>query len=53
MAVFLRISLFTFDVWSKIGILNPIRMDNKIFFKKQDILNTLENQTINKKRMKI
>jgi ribosome biogenesis protein Nip4 len=49
-AVFLRVSVVTVDVWSKIGILNPIRMGNKIFFKKQDILNTLEQQTINKKR---
>ncbi len=46
----LRVSLVTIGVWSKVGILNPIRMGNRIFFKEQDILNTLEQQSINKKR---
>ena len=49
-AVMLRVSLVTIGVWSKVGILNPIRMGNRIFFKEQDILNTLEQQSINKKR---
>ena len=43
-AVMLRVSLVTIGVWSKVGILNPIRMGNRIFFKEQDILNTLEQQ---------
>ena len=34
----------------KHGILNPIRMGNRIFYKKQDILDVLEQQKINKKR---
>ncbi|CAM1365521.1 conserved protein of unknown function [Tenacibaculum soleae] len=49
-AVMLRVSLVTIGVWSKVGILNPIRMGNRIFFKEQDILDTLEQQSINKKR---
>jgi len=46
----LRVSLVTVGVWSKVGILNPISMGNRIFFKEQEILNTLEKQSINKKR---
>mgnify|MGYP000368524588 FL=1 len=49
-AVMLRVSLVTIGVWSKVGVLNPIRMGNRIFFKEQEILNTLEQQSINKKR---
>lgn len=49
-AEMLRVSLVTVGVWSKVGILNPIRMGNRIFFKEQEILNTLEKQSINKKR---
>lgn len=47
-AVLLRVSLVTVDSWSRIGLLKPIRMGNKIFFKKQDIIKTLEQQTIKK-----
>ncbi|QVY66875.1 helix-turn-helix domain-containing protein [Polaribacter sp. Q13] len=46
----LRVSLVTIDAWSRIGLINPIRMGNKKFFKKQDILDVLEQQTINKKQ---
>lgn len=49
-AEMLRVSLVTVGVWSKVGILNPIRMGNRIFFNEQEILNTLEKQSINKKR---
>ena len=49
-AEYLRISLVTIQSWSKHGIINPIRMGNRILFKKQDILDILEKQTINKKR---
>lgn len=51
-AAYLRVSLVTISEWSRVGLINPIRMGNKIFFKKQDILNTLEQQSINKKRKK-
>ena len=44
-AEYLKISLVTVGTWSKYGIINPIRMGNRIFFKKQDILNTLEKNT--------
>lgn len=49
-AEYLRISVVTIHSWSKYGILNPIRMGNRMFFKKQDILDVLEQQKINKKR---
>ena len=49
-AEYLRISLVTIHSWNKHGILNPIRMGNRIFYKKQDILDVLEQQKINKKR---
>jgi len=49
-ADYLRISLVTIHSWNKHGILNPIRMGNRIFYKKQDILDVLEQQKINKKR---
>ena len=49
-ATYLRISLVTVSSWSKYGIINPIRMGNRILFKKQDILDILEKQSINKKR---
>lgn len=49
-AEMLRVSLVTVGVWSKVGILNPIRMGNRIFFNEQEILTTLEKQSINKKR---
>jgi len=49
-ADYLRISLVTMHSWSKHGIINPIRMGNRILFKKQDILDVLEQQTKNKKR---
>ena len=47
---YLKISLVTIHSWNKHGILNPIRMGNRIFYKKQDILDVLEQQKINKKR---
>ncbi|PHN97505.1 hypothetical protein CSC81_08960 [Tenacibaculum discolor] len=43
-------SLVTIHSWNKHGILNPIRMGNRILYKKQDILDVLEEQSINKKR---
>ena len=49
-AVMLRVSLVTIGLWSKVGILNPIRMGNRILFSEQEILNTIEKQSINKKR---
>mgnify|MGYP001067316095 CR=1 FL=1 len=49
-ANYLRISLVTIHSWNKYGILNPIRMGNRILYKKQDILDVLEEQSINKKR---
>jgi len=49
-ADYLKISLVTIHSWNKYGILNPIRMGNRILYKKQDILDVLEQQTINKKR---
>ena len=49
-ADYLRINLVTIHSWNKHGILNPIRMGNRIFYKKQDILDVLEQQKINKKR---
>ena len=49
-AEYLRISLVTIHSWNKHGILNPIRMGNRILYKKQDILDVLEEQSINKKR---
>jgi excisionase family DNA binding protein len=49
-ADYLRISHVTLSSWSKHGILNPIRMGNKVLFKKQDLLDVLKQQTINKKR---
>lgn len=49
-ADYLRISLVTIHSWNKHGILNPIRMGNRIFYKKQDILDVLEQQKIHKKR---
>ncbi|KAB8151070.1 DNA-binding transcriptional MerR regulator [Mesoflavibacter sabulilitoris] len=49
-ADYLRISLVTIHSWNKHGILNPIRIGNRIFYKKQDILDVLEQQKINKKR---
>ncbi|CAM1341000.1 helix-turn-helix transcriptional regulator [Tenacibaculum aestuarii] len=49
-ADYLKISLVTIHSWNKYGILNPIRMGNRIFYKKQDILDVLEQQKINKKR---
>lgn len=41
-ADYLRISLTTLHHWCKHDILNPIRLGNRIFFKKQDILDTIE-----------
>ena len=41
-ANYLRISLVTIHSWNKYGILNPIRMGNRILYKKQDILDVLE-----------
>jgi hypothetical protein len=49
-ADYLKISLVLIHSWNKHGILNPIRMGNRIFYKKQDILDVLEQQKINKKR---
>ncbi len=49
-AYYLKISLVLIHSWNKHGILNPIRMGNRIFYKKQDILDVLEQQKINKKR---
>lgn len=49
-ADYLRVSLTTIHHWCNYGILSPIRLGNRIFFKKQDILDLLEKQTINKKR---
>ncbi|UKM63888.1 helix-turn-helix domain-containing protein [Flavobacteriaceae bacterium GSB9] len=49
-ADYLKISLVTIHSWNKCGILKPIRMGNRIFYKKQDILDVLEQKTINKKR---
>ena len=49
-ANYLRISLVTIHSWSKHGIISPIRIGNRILFKKQDILDILEQQTKNKKR---
>ncbi|UNY99868.1 helix-turn-helix domain-containing protein [Zhouia spongiae] len=49
-AEYLRVSLVTISAWSKLGIINPIRMGNKVLFKKQHILDILEQQRINKKR---
>ena len=48
-AEYLRISLVTIHSY-KHGVLNPIRMGNRILYKKQDILDVLEEQSINKKR---
>ncbi|MGM5470250.1 helix-turn-helix transcriptional regulator [Flavobacteriaceae bacterium LMO-SS05] len=49
-ADYLKISLVTIHSWNKYGILKPIRMGNRIFYKKQDILDVLEQEKINKKR---
>ena len=49
-ADYLKISLVLIHSWNKHGILNPIRMGNRILYKKQDILDVLEEQSINKKR---
>ena len=50
-AEYLRISLVTIHSWNKNGILNPIRIGNRIFYKKQNILDVLEQQKINKKKV--
>ncbi|WP_435255279.1 helix-turn-helix transcriptional regulator [Tenacibaculum sp. A30] len=49
-ADYLKISFATIYSWNKHGILNPIRMGNRVFYRKQDILNVLEQQKINKKK---
>lgn len=43
-ADYLRVSHVTIHAWNKHGILNPIRLGNRILYKKQDIIDTLERQ---------
>ena len=45
-ANYFKVSLPTLYQWAKDGIINPIRIGNRIYFKKQSILNLIEKQTI-------
>ena len=49
-AAYFRVSYVTVDAWSKNGLINPMRMGNRVYFKKQHILDVLERQVINKRR---
>jgi excisionase family DNA binding protein len=41
-AEYLRVSLVTISQWSKIGVLTPLRIGNRVLFSKKDILNILD-----------
>jgi excisionase family DNA binding protein len=50
-AAYLSVSYVTVGAWSKNGLINPMRMGNRVYFKKQDILDKLEKQVINKRKL--
>jgi hypothetical protein len=50
-AAYFSVSYVTVDAWSKLGLINPMRMGNRVYFKKQHILDVLEKQVINKRRL--
>ncbi|WP_438711438.1 helix-turn-helix domain-containing protein [Aquimarina muelleri] len=41
-AKLLSVSLPTLNKWSKLGILNSYHMGNRVYYKKQEIISTLE-----------
>jgi len=45
-ANYLKVSLVTIHQWAKYGIINPIRIGNRVYFKKQAILDLIEKQTV-------
>ena len=45
-AAYLKVSLVTIHQWAKYGIINPVRIGNRVYFQKQAILNLIEKQTI-------
>tara|TARA_R110002012_G_scaffold286628_1_gene478262 strand:- start:7273 stop:7590 length:318 start_codon:yes stop_codon:yes gene_type:complete len=46
-ASYFSISLPTVHQWAKDGIINPIRVGHRIYFKKQSILNLVDKRTLN------
>lgn len=45
-ADYFKVSLVTIHQWVKYGILNPVRFGNRVYFKKQAILDLIEKQTL-------
>lgn len=45
-AEYLKVSLVTVHQWAKYGIINPVRIGNRVYFKKQSILDVIERQTL-------
>ena len=44
----LKISVVTVHNWTKKGILNPLKIGNRLRFKESDVLNSLQSVNINK-----
>ncbi|WP_157209190.1 helix-turn-helix domain-containing protein [Mariniflexile maritimum] len=44
-ADYFKVSLVTIHQWVKYGILNPVRFGNRVYFKKQAILELIDKQT--------
>lgn len=42
---YLRVSTVTISNWSKNGILNPVRIGNRVFFTKKSIIDTLNKRS--------
>ena len=45
-ANYFSVSFVTIDAWSKYGVLDRLRMGNRVYFKKQHILDVLEKQVL-------
>ncbi len=47
-AKYLKVSLVTIHHWSKYGILSALRIGNRVYYKKQEIMDYLEKSRIGK-----
>ena len=45
-ADYLKVSLVTIHQWAKYGIINRVRIGNRVYFKKKAILDLIEKQTV-------
>ena len=43
-ADYLKVSLTTIHHWSKNGILEPLRIGNRVYYKRKDIIDNLEGK---------